>query len=99
MKVLTYQFIHIDNWPSYLAIRLHYIFYLRSQVPVRDRVFSSNTPGEFSPRCSSRVQVKNMEEGWRLQLSANQKALAQATNQKQSLAAQATMSAVQVGGG
>ncbi|GAX77229.1 hypothetical protein CEUSTIGMA_g4675.t1 [Chlamydomonas eustigma] len=41
-------------------------------------------------------QVRNMEESWKLQLSANQNALAQVANQKQSLAAQATMSAAQV---
>ena len=40
-----------------------------------------------------------MEEGWRLQLGANQSALADEANQRQSLAAQATLSAVQVSGG
>ena len=48
---------------------------------------------------SPNTQVKSMEEGWRLQLGANQSALADEANQRQSLAAQATLSAVQVIGG
>ena len=51
------------------------------------------------PPTHTHTQVKSMEEGWRLQLGANQSALADEANQRQSLAAQATLSAVQVRGG
>lgn len=42
------------------------------------------------------TQVQQMEVGWRAQLSASQRALAEATNERMRMAADATVTSVQV---